>query len=232
MTSKTSFQFEEKEYIELQGYLLMDQWETKTGLFLLCGWNPELSEAPRSAGRYAYNEIVSHKPKRSINIEGGEFIYSLGEKIYLLNGIVLYDRSDEAQQAMKHYHQISKLWDGCSHPYPYVCDLKCTVSYFIEWAASKRIEIPWLEWAKENNLLPQENINDSHSNTSLAAILKTVALLKDTLIEQSKFTPGSKNHVVFSSQADVINHIEGTHKGLSKRNLENIFSSANKEINS
>jgi hypothetical protein len=128
MTSKTSFQFEEKEYTELQDYLLMDQWKTKTGLFLLCGWNPELSEAPRSAGRYAYNEIVSRKPKRIINIEGGEFIYSLGEKIYLLNGIVLYARSDEGQQAMKHYHQISKIWDGCSHPDPYVCDLKCLTS--------------------------------------------------------------------------------------------------------
>jgi hypothetical protein len=232
MTSKTGFQFEEKEYTELQGYLLMDQWEARAGLFLLCGWNPEFSDATQSMEIYNDYEIVSRKPRRSVAIGGREFIFSLGEKIYLLNGIVLYTSSDEAQQTMKHYHQISKIWGGCSHPYDR--NLRCTVSYFIEWAASKNIEIPWLEWAKGNNLLPQSsrNINDSRSNTSLAATLKTVALLKNTLIEQSKFTLGSKDHVVFSSQADVISYIEDTHKGLSKRNLENIFSSANKEINS
>lgn len=39
------------------------------------------------------------------------------------------------------------LWDSGQHP------ARCAPAFFIEWAQSKDLEVPWLEWAMEEGLL-------------------------------------------------------------------------------
>lgn len=75
-----------------------------------------------------------------------------------------------------------------------------------------------------------EKINSLKNTEAEKTLLKTIAVLKDALIDQSLNPESFNSTEVLSSQAKIIEYLEGTHKGLGKRNLENIFSKANKSI--
>jgi len=52
-----------------------------------------------------------------------------------------------------------KLWKSGNH------QSENPISYYIDWAASKELEIPWFEWAKSKGLISTE-ITDSDSSTN------------------------------------------------------------------
>lgn len=192
---KYNFQTEEK-YTDLEKYLLMDLWQSDIGLFLLCGWHPETNIIPEIGGTYYYTENIpltpseaasNHKPKERI-IEQGKQIYSTSKHILLLNNDTLCTRSHEGREALKHYHTVSEIWKNCNHQTTtsYQSHSPC---YFIKWAKSKSINIPWLEWARENSFIDRENTGNKpslNSNTELSTktkncYLKTIYALSAAL---------------------------------------------------
>lgn len=69
------------------------------------------------------------------------------DEAYALNKMFDFDR-DAAYENVERLHKI--WWNGRDRDdkeaFPPI--------HFIDWAVKKRIEIPWLAWAQENNLIP------------------------------------------------------------------------------
>jgi len=164
--------FEGDSFDELETFLLKDTWQAEEGIILLSGINPK-SRRMRKSFHDVRTGLVSF------------------EAILLLNGERFSTSDNAGKKIISHYKTIFEIWNGCSHPptgfYP-----TYTVSYFIEWAKKKNIEIPWLEWAKDNNLPPNNNTpdkpsenkgNNEPSTKARNSYLKTIHALSNALVD-------------------------------------------------
>lgn len=124
----------------LSKYLKLDYWEMEKGLKILIGIDPEGGEyEPLSYEQFA-NDFREHALYNDAPMGPGDKV--LHAKIMLSKSwsdlILIWNNSKQPKKARRRdntcYYRVPDL---------------------INWTISKNIAIPWLEWAREINLLPQ-----------------------------------------------------------------------------
>ena len=138
---------------ELAPYLLSDYWTVHDIPYLLSNIDPTRTD-----------------------LQG---TYSTRPHVTLLNGFKLQGRDREEDHSLAEvklqYQRIKRLWAGSNHDLAtrdIVNNLTAyDVNYCLEWASRKRIEIPWLPWATEADLLPRKTseLTDTRANLRVAA---------------------------------------------------------------
>lgn len=123
----------------------------------------------------------------------------------------------ELESSLNH---IKRLWDSGQHP-----NERYPIEYYLEWAEKKSITVPWLDWAKKNNLLKiKKRASKSLDKRSETTYLNIIAALLEVIIGKS---PGLKKPPVFNSEAELIDHLkEIPARGISKTTLELKFAEA------
>lgn len=144
--------------------------------------------------------------------------------------------------------EITEIWDRTPHSKYYYALVdqdggpwSFTPEYCVKWALLKHIEIPWLDWAIEKNLIiltekPATHKYELNADTSGRAfgekkeknILRLISILTERLVN-----PDMKSN--FRSVAHLISEILEKHQpteppnsGLSKRTLDSLLAEARK----
>lgn len=164
-------------------WLLMDTWSREEALFLAAGLEPA-DEKVRDFririrdGRHYSNEIAGLRTLEGLALwEDHSDLLEDWPRLHVALDRVFAQRWEFAK----------KLWDSGEHPD------RPSPHYVIAWAQRKGIVLPWLEWAKQHNLLElhiagyARNANDEAlGDTERASLQKQVALLAIALAEKSK----------------------------------------------
>jgi hypothetical protein len=136
---------------------------------------------------------------------------------------------------------IRKLWDSGNHKD------KNPINYYIEWAQEKNIDVPWLDYYKENFYEANATDDDHFPIKTRDNLLRVIGTLHEILLNfpiktlQNSETIDSHaisanvnpDAPVFKSQADLIKFIKFKYDGiagLSKRQLEDVFPDAKKAL--
>ena len=188
------------------------------------------------------------RPSEACHIFAGIF------EIVLQNGEITEEQVNEEEypgdlfDRLIRVNEITEIWDRTPHA-EYFYDLvdqdsgpwSFTPEYCVKWALSKRIEIPWLDWAIEKNLIdltekPNTREYEVTSDTPGRAlgekkgknILRLISILTERLVN-----PDMKSN--FRSVAHLISEIiekhqpeEPTNSGLSQRTLDSLLAEARK----
>ncbi|MDE0926625.1 MAG: hypothetical protein OR997_06105 [Methylophilaceae bacterium] len=118
---------------------------------------------------------------------------------------------------------------------------------YIDWAKKKNISIPWLAFYEETFDRTKLDDNKKISTKTRNNLLRTIGALNEILLsypiqtlrhersdnKTSNAVTGDLNNPVFNTQAELINFIEYKYNGiagLSKRQLEDIFPQAKREL--
>lgn len=129
----------------LNEYLLYDLWDKETALILIIGYDPR-----RTSLHGTYDSITDTTTYKFFRLDGLHTHYNAEvlaeiQHIYhrseLLMEIVGGIESDAIQHLLDTYNFLERLWNSGEH------NEKSAPSYYVEWALSKGIEIPWLEEA-------------------------------------------------------------------------------------
>jgi hypothetical protein len=121
-------------------------------------------------------------------------------------------------------NRIRGIWDSGSHKE------HNPPKYYIDWALSKKIDIPWLGYAiqkgfyKLDKTTSKQFVSNSKAENNLYRI---IGALKDVL---TYYPLGKNGDKVFKSQAQLIKFLEEKCSGVpgvSKSNLEEVFKLAN-----
>lgn len=205
--------------ILLKKWFLHDTWTSTEGVFLLSGLDPHgtvVKEAKTSYGE------VRDEIEVAAMLDGSE----LPSKTFLDNqGHELAEPLNNLQVRLAH---LSSLWNSGSH------QSRNPPLYYINWAESKEYEIPWRDWATEVGLLnekmspaQEQNVVESKERTSY---LNIIGAMVELILGIS---PGGKPHSAFKSQSAIIEALLAHHParpGISKRNLEEKFAEARRNI--
>ena len=209
------------KYLELTEYLLKDYWSGEEACMIFAGFDPNKSSTDPSY----------ESPKLLVNLLDGTSI----------NGRNSGTEGDNYEKGKERFERLNRIWQASKHDYTNARDglslyRTFSIEYCIKWAISKRITIPWLEWAIENNYLTSEFINpqniapldnDTENSRERENRLRLIAYLIELLTDTDKKSS-------FSSQSQLrdylIEHYGGeTGKGISTTTLDRVFSQANKE---
>lgn len=157
--------------------------------------------------------------------------------------------SDDIFELEVRKQEIGLIWERTNHPkhigesrsYDVNGDWLLPPEYYVKWALLKRIEIPWLDWAIEENLIRLTETTTTENNPldadpSIGAIgekkekniLRLISILTERLVN-----PDMKSN--FRSVAHMISEITDQHQsteppnsGLSKRTLDSLLAEARK----
>lgn len=113
---------------------LLDYWDFEQGLFYLVG----ISEIPEF---YAENLDGSIHVIKTLERE----TYSEAEDQHITEAF------------MRKLSRLQKIWNSGGHPQ------SNPSSYYIEWALSKKIDIPWLQYAIDKGFYKSKEIVDNHN---------------------------------------------------------------------
>ncbi len=120
---------------------------------------------------------------------------------------------------------MKRLWMSAQHE-----NKRYPISYFIEWAERKEVQIGWLDWAKEKGYL-----NDQAGKKELRADAKTTYLnIIGILLEviDGEF-PDVEKHPGITNEVELIEIIStcfGNSHGLSERTLQRKFPEAKRSL--
>lgn len=171
---------------KLRFYLRHDAWTAETGLFLLAGLVPASSERATEA----HLEVF----KAWSGISGTVFdaasdIYGLG--LWRDHTEVVSDwsyvRRSIVRKCGNAFKTMQAVWASGQHPE------RSPPQYFIDWAASKGFDVPWVDWAVEQGLASRPPtgcvstpLDDCLGDRERESLQKQVAALALVLAEKSK----------------------------------------------
>jgi hypothetical protein len=174
----------------LHSWFKFDNWTAYEGLLILCDIDPD---------RIPYNtngepNLEELRPEKLVDLPPSERFER--ECIQFLDGIrPLARRTIEIIGASSSemliferqflYEKRLRIWNSGNHT-----EKRYPPKYFINWAISKDIEIPWLDWAKSHNYYGDKTLETrSLSNTEKNTLLVLVA----ALAKQCSISPDDRN---------------------------------------
>lgn len=209
-----------EKYQELRRYLLMDWWPEEETLALLLGYG------------------VEWPPLYGFQGDPSLFRLSDGERVISpALGSVPGPEHAEYMEVLHELKAVRAIWDG-SGPHLFAFGSigntagKLEKDYCIKWAIKKQIEIPWLDWAVENDYLPSLNGQSDdpppppkpESEREKKNRLRLVAVMLRLLTD-----PNQKR---FTSDAQLIEHVTDEDNpvskipGISRATLQKVFKEA------
>lgn len=128
------------------------------------------------------------------------------------------------RELSRRFDRVRKLWIGGSHKE------RNPIKYYIDWAISKKIDVPWLGYAIQKGFYKLDKTTSGQLASNAKAqnnLYRIIGALKDVL---TYYPLGENGEKVFKSQAKLIAFLEekcSDVPGVSKSNLEEVFKLAN-----
>lgn len=200
------------QYEFLREELLKDFWVVTDAMKLLCGW-VNLSVTPE--GRLGHGEFKTWFPLF-------ETEQKRPERDQIKRKRDIWDASDHDWWQGNNFRNI-----GGQDTY------EIRVSHLIEWADSKKIKIPWREWAEEMGLLqgnapdliPENKPMGKKKEDNLYRLLSIMGEMMVNTDKKSQFTSLEQ---LKSYITDTYAPKEGKSTGLGKSTLDDVFTDAGK----
>lgn len=123
--------------ILLHHWFRRDSWTAKEAMLLLCGLDPNGTVVGASESIFG-NELEIFKA--TYTLDGFEY----GPKSIDEMESSEYAEVAEYESAWK---EMTSIWSSGDH------QPRNPPAYYLEWAARKNLRVPWIEWARENNLI-------------------------------------------------------------------------------
>ena len=185
------------EQSRLQDYLLYDEWDKESGFRVLVGFD---------------YDTRGFRPNN--NDETDYYAVPLDPSLEVNDYISLVEHMGVQFNRLEDIWGKAKLRENQIHP----------PSYFIEWAISKKIRPPWLDWAIEHGLYvpEQEAIQKNIGTASIDTIYSTKWLEVQQAAIEEFFSP---RHEVDAKKEEVIQWIEMKAKELKIRDPNRIATS-------
>jgi len=179
------------ECSELRTWLKLDTWKQTDGLLLMVNIEPQGSDVNwEGYENFMGVYIDGAKLLNASLLDDISEYYSLPHDIDEEEAREVWKYSEEFIEELAERHEkimkysaklnnIKTLWDGSDFK-----EERYPPKHYIDWALSKDIEIPWLEWAVENKLIDvvidekqAEEIGDNERNN----LLLTIGALAETI---------------------------------------------------
>jgi hypothetical protein len=195
----------------LRDELRKDFWAYKDAMELLCGW-VKVNVTPE--GRLGHGEYKQWFP--------------------------LFE-TEQKRPKRDQFIRMRDIWDGSEHDYfqnnfrnvGSRNSLEIRVSHLIEWADSKKIEIPWRGWAEEMELL-QENAPDSipenkpMGKTKENNLYRLISIMSEMMVNSDKKSQFTSLGQLKSYIENAYAPKEGKSTGLKKSTLDDVLTEAGK----
>jgi len=249
-----------------------DSWHVDIGLPLLCGIDPENSsqysrvalksivdhvnifpddiETDRPiyqsiallAEDFRYNLVPKQRPDTFEIKEALQSLRNRGLELDPSDSRIKTDIASRLESRSAAHRALNECWQIFSSNPDHVMHPIRGPQYFINWAKSKCIDVPWLDWAIENGYLPLSEENGSRADMPIkiptenlshraeSNYLKIIAGLLDLMLTKNKL---GKRGSIYGKQSAIIAEIQQRfpgESGLSERNLQEKFAAANKEL--
>lgn len=197
---------------KIEYWLLFDNWKVSDALLLLCGFDPR--HWPCGAdGQPLFPVIVDYASTESRALKFAKRLDGLPIYSEIFEDVVGEFRARTARSALElEFGRIKAVWDSGLHT-----EAQYPPQFFIDWARSKKRDVPWLAWAQEQGFCgaPQSEAKNKKTETGLSAkernnyLRLTGALLQ---LYWEAANPG-KNYENDFVQADVVSTLVEQFKG-------------------
>jgi len=217
------------KFSELRAWLKLDTWKQNDGLLLITGIEPQGADV----------NWEGYKNYMGVHIEGTQLInacllddaedyydlpHNMGEdeaknKWNYGEDLIeeLAERNKTIQKYSKILNDIKIIWDASNFK-----DERYSPKHYIEWAVSKNIDLPWLDWAIENKLTEQvinsdiEELGDNEKKN----LLLTIGALTDMYANEkgTAFKSGDKPNISRVTEK-LLKHLNSDIYGLGKSAL-------------
>lgn len=178
-----------KHYVPyiIEKWLLFDNWDFDYGLAILCDINPS------SVSFNDMGHICQYSPAKIEMLNGIDLpdtlLDDVLEEIFFNTPIKNEDfpicTNYWISSLLKQHSLLLEIWQSGNHK-----ENRYPPKYFIDWALSKRMKPKWLDWAKENGLIDDDNkpeIEDRElTGKSRTSFQNVMAALFNELLESKK----------------------------------------------
>lgn len=198
-----------------------DTWSVNEAMVLLCGFNPRNMEFLSDVQDLALpNANIPH----DVNVVHDPFVFDpwlkeVGHYGYIrLDGLRLHDETIkdvlpgavlgaiETDFRLNH-KSILKLWRSGAHT-----ESRYPPQYFINWAIQKRLQIDWLEWAREKGCYSDEPAKPSMIKEDALSTSERNSLL---IIIAALCKGSSIDHQARGAAPKIVAMVDGLGDGLS-----------------